>query len=329
MLRRNSAPILVICSIYLIALLVTTGLLVFWVAVVQRFEVEINQMIGRLGLESNYFHWFVGTTGYGLFFLVILALTYLLAVTLSERRYSRKQNDFLSNVTHELKSPVAAIKLHAQSLEQSDVPRDERARSVGYILQEAERIGALVDNLLESSRLEASAGGRLEAIDLRAFFADYQNAVRGRFDLARIDLRFEVSTRSAVMATAEGLQRILDNLISNAVRFTHRGGRILLTVRDRGRGRAEIVVADDGVGIPKRDLERIFDRFHQLGHGLRGHHGTGLGLSIVRGLVEELRGRIRAVTPEGNAGGARFEIELPTSAGHSANPRPKEPTDDD
>jgi two-component system phosphate regulon sensor histidine kinase PhoR len=317
LLRRTTTPVFVIYLIYLAALAMTTALLVFWVVVVQRFNTEINQMLSKLGVEWNQFHWFIQSTGAGLFFLVIVALTYLLAVTLAERRYSRKQEEFLSNITHELKTPVAAIKLHGQTLEQDDLEPEDRKLSVGFILQEADRVDSLVDNLLESSRLLAGGGGDLRPVELRKFFREYQEAVVGRFDLRKVDLTFEVHSRSVVMATTEALRRIMDNLIGNAVRFTEDGGEIVVGVRDGG-SEAEIIVADTGVGIPKRELPRVFDRFYRLRREIETRRrGTGLGLAIVRSLVEELRGKIRASSREDRPG-TRFEIRLPQIKSGSA-----------
>lgn len=321
MARRFETPVLVICLIYLGAIAMTTALLVFWVAVVQRFNAEINEQASRLGVEWSHFHWFVHTTGAGLFFLVLVALTYLLAVTLSERRYSRKQQEFLSTVTHELRTPLTAIRLHGQTLEQEDLTPEERRESVRFILDESQRIGKLVDNLLASSRLLAGRPDQLEPIDLRDFFARYQEVVRGRFPLRRVDLRFEVHTRSVVMATTESLQHIMDNLIDNALRVTRRGDEVLCSVRD-ALGGAEIVVSDRGAGIPKRELERVFERFYRLRRdGESGQRGTGLGLAIVRGLVEGLSGRIRAVSGD-DAPGTRFEIRLPEAEGRRGEERP-------
>ncbi|MEM6453986.1 MAG: HAMP domain-containing sensor histidine kinase [Acidobacteriota bacterium] len=346
--RSSNIPSLIIHVIYLLALATTTALLVFWVLVVQRFDSEINQLIGRLGVEWNHFHWFIQSTGAALFFLVIVALTSLLALTLAERRYARKQEAFFSTITHELKSPVAAIKLHAQSLaldddapggdRDDDDARAERKRSLGYIVAEADRVGLLVDNLLESSRrLAGRDQEELAPINLRNFFHEYQQAARGRFDVRRIDLRFEVQTRAWVMATSDGLERVMDNLISNAVRFTDPGGRIEVAITD-GQDGTEIVVADDGIGIPRGELGKIFDRFYRIGRELRGrvphdddaaasprrrHAGTGLGLSIVRGLVRQMRGTIRATSTEDRRG-TRFEIRLPPIARppivHDADP---------
>lgn len=319
--RPNLAntPVLVIYLIYLAALAMTTALLVFWVAVIQRYSIDVNALVTRLGFEWSYFHTFVQTSGAGLFFLVIVALTYLLGLTLSERRYSRKQEQFLSNVTHELKTPVAAIKLNAQTLEQGDLSEDERQRFTGFINQEADRIALLVDNLLEGSRLAArSSVGELQPIVLADFLDEYQTAVEARFDLRKIELTFEVETEAAVMANREALHRILDNLVDNALRFTAAGGEITCRVRDRAND-CEIIVADNGVGIPKRELPRIFDRFYRLRREIGGtrRRGTGLGLAIVRSLVEEMDGKIRAVSPEDEPG-TRFEIRLPRAPERSS-----------
>lgn len=311
--RRPS--VFLVYLIYLLAIGMTTALLVFWVLVVQRFKAEINQLMSKLGVEWSHFHWFVNSTGAVLFFLVIVALTYLLAVSLSELRYSRKRDDLLSNVTHDLKTPVAAIKLHAQTLQQEGVTPEEQRQSIGYIVHESERIGGLVDNLLESSRLQAGTPHVLRPVHLSDFFDEYQKMARGRFDLRQVELSFEIRTRAVVMTTTETLQRVMDNLIDNALRFTDgtKGGEILCRVTDSLES-AKIEVADNGLGIPKPELGRIFDRFYRLGKNTRG---TGLGLSIVRGLVEEMRGKIRAVSADGRQG-TRFEIRLPQARGDKA-----------
>lgn len=309
-MRRSTTPSFVLYLIYLVALGMATALLVFWILVVQRFSLEINQLLSRLGFQWNHFHFFVASTGAVLIFLVILALTYLMAITLSERRYRVKQEFFLASLTHELKSPVAAIKLHAQTLEQGGLTEQEVGQFAGFISREASRVATQVDNLLESGRLASGSGGRLEAIKLADFFRIYEKMARSRFDLREVDLRFEIHSRAAVMASAEALQRIMDNLIDNAIRFTGKGGQVLCQVRDR-LGDTEIIVADNGVGIPKTELTKVFDVFYRLQREVEGRRkGTGLGLAIVRGLVQQMRGRVRAISGEGEPG-TRIEISLP------------------
>ncbi|MEM1180225.1 MAG: HAMP domain-containing sensor histidine kinase [Acidobacteriota bacterium] len=318
-MSRQNTSIFVIYLIYLAALAMTSALLVFWVLVVQRFYREINQLVSRLGVEWSHFHWFVGSTGAVLIFLVSIALTYLLAITLSERRYRVKQDHFFSTLTHELKSPLAAIQLHAQTLEPGDLEPEAVSELSGVIVKESQRIGKLVDHLLESSRLAAgAAGGELEPIDLQRFFSDYQDTVHSRFDLRAIRLRFEIETRAVVMATPHSLHRVMDNLIDNAIRFTDAGGDILCSVHDL-HDDVHIVVADTGIGIPKTELTKVFDRFHRLQREIDSRRkGTGLGLAIVRGLVREMRGRIRAFSGDGEPG-TRFEIHLPHAETRTAN----------
>jgi two-component system phosphate regulon sensor histidine kinase PhoR len=313
-IRRKQASTFLVYLIYLLALAMTTALLVFWVLVVQRFQPEINQLISRIGVEWNHFHWFIHSTGAALFFLVIVALTFLLAVTLAERRYSKKREELISTVTHELKTPMAAIRLHAQTLQQDDIAEPERQQFIGYIVSETERVSALVDNLLEASRLVASSGPKepLQPIHLGDFFREYQGDVRERFDLKGVQLNFEIRSRTVVMATSETLSRVMDNLIANALRFTDAGGEVLCRVIDSHES-AHIVVSDDGVGIPKEELTRVFDRFYQLRRSIGGRsiQGTvGLGLAIVRTLVEDMRGKIRAISGDDEPG-TRFEIHLP------------------
>lgn len=322
-MRRSTTPSSVIYLIYLVALGMATALLVFWILVVQRFSLEINQLLSRLGFQWGHFHFFVASTGALLIFLVILALTYLMAITFSERRYRVKQEFFLASLTHELKSPVAAIKLHAQTLQQGGLDESEVAQFAGYIVSEASRVATQVDNLLESGRLASSSGDPLEPIRLADFFRHYEKMARSRFDLRGVDLRFEINSRAAVMATAEALQRIMDNLLDNALRFTGEGGQILCQVRDR-LGDTEIVVADNGVGIPKTELTKVFDVFYRLRREVEGRRkGTGLGLAIVRGLVQQMRGRVRAVSGEGEPG-TRIEIRLP-QAPADQQPEPPPP----
>ena len=138
----------------MLSLLVTITLLVMWVVYVVTSASTINALAQRVGRRPRR-RTGRAVGGVALFALVIGGLTYQLALAIGARNYSSKQEQFVSNITHEMKSPLAAIKLHAQTLQQEDVTPAERERSVTFILQQVERMGALVDNVLESSRLMA------------------------------------------------------------------------------------------------------------------------------------------------------------------------------
>lgn len=286
-------------TVYVLALSATLGLLVVWVAYVVRTAGEGGD-------------WPLLAVGSVLLGFLVLALTYQLAEALAARRYALKQEEFLSHVTHEMKSPLAAIKLHAQTLaQQEDAAPEVRRRFLATIERQADRMAALVDAVLESSRLQAGRR-RLELVpvDLGAFLASYLEEARRQAEGRGVALVAEVGGAARVLASEEALRQVMDNLIDNAVRFSARGGEVRVRVVRRGE-RVGIEVEDDGVGIPKSELSKIFDRFYQLGReGAPLRQGAGLGLSIVSGLVREMRGTVRAFSQEERPG-ARLVVELP------------------
>jgi signal transduction histidine kinase len=296
---------------YVLSLVVTIALLVVWVVYVVTSASTINALAQRVGSTAETPYWTVLVGGVLLFSLVIGGLTYQLAQAMGARNYSRKQEQFVSNITHEMKSPLAAIKLHAQTLQQPDVAPQERDRSVAFVLQQVDRMETLVDNVLESSRLVARKKLlHLEPVALAPFLAAYFDEMRGQVEGRGVRLHAEVRTSAVVMATAEALRRVLTNLIDNAVRSSARGGEVRCLVDDFADG-VRIEVEDDGVGIPGSELPKIFDRFYQIGREISGRRGgTGLGLSIVLGLVKEMKGSVRAFSHDGRPG-TRFEVTLP------------------
>ncbi|MFP3941131.1 MAG: sensor histidine kinase [Acidobacteriota bacterium] len=306
-----------IVASYVLSLVVVVALLVVWVVYVVQSKARIDDLADRVGVSVGQAHWAVLLVGCGLAVLLIVELTSQLAKRFADYRYTRKQEEFVATVTHELRTPLAAIKLHAQTLERNGVSGAERQRSLGFILQEAERMETLVEDVLESSRLVARRKRlELHPVSLEDFFRRYAEEATVRVETRGVRFTSRLETKSVVLATEDALKRLLDNLVENAVRFSQPGGEVRCRVRDHG-SRAVIEVEDDGVGIPKKELKRVFDRFYQVTRsgGVRGP-GTGLGLFIVSGLVRELRGEIRAFSHEGRPG-TRFRIELP-AAGEAA-----------
>ncbi len=285
---RRFARIIVV---YVASLVITVAMLVWWIIAVLPY------------------HWAALTGGSVLLGLLIVGLTFQLAHALGERNYSRRQEEFVSNITHEMKSPLAAIKLHAQTLEQ--IAPDDEQRSVHFILQSVARMETLVDNVLESSRLMArKARTPLAPTPLRPFFIGYFAEVRPTIEGRGLAFAAEVDTGATVLANDDGLRRVMTNLVENAVRFSHKGGEIRCRVSDVGNV-VRIEVEDDGVGIPRHELTKIFDRFYQIGREISGRRGgTGLGLAIVAALVKEMNGDVKAMTIDGRPG-TRFVVTLP------------------
>jgi signal transduction histidine kinase len=308
MRRKRRSPIV---AAYVLSLLVTIALLVVWVVFIVRSVARVHEMAGRVGVPSENSHWIVLGVGCGLLSLLIGGLTWQLAQALATRRYSLKQEEFVSNVTHELKTPLAAIKLHAQTLREGGLQPAQQARSLDLVLQQADRMAKLVDDVLESSRqLARKAPLQLQPLDVAEFFAGYFAEATPRVESQGVHLSWQLESRARVLAAADALDRVMNNLLDNAARFSHKGGEVRCRVADDD-GQVRIVVEDDGVGIPRQELPHVFDRFYQAGNERDGRRrGSGLGLAIVAGLVEEMRGRVNARSNEGQPG-ATFVVELP------------------
>lgn len=312
MARKRSLPIL---ASYVTSILVTIVLLVLFVVYTTRASARLNELARtsgvRLAASETEPPWVLVVVGSVLFFLVIVGLTYQLAETFAARRYSAKQEEFVASITHELKSPLAAIQLHAQTLEQADLTAPERARSLRFIREQVERMGKLVDNILESSRLvRRKVRLDLRPLALEPFLGELAEEVRHQYPPDAVRVTFEGTSEAVVLATTDALRRVLGNLIDNAVRFSKPGGEVRCRVVDRN-GVVEITVEDEGIGIPEKELRKVFDRFYQIRREIGGRErGTGLGLFIVSGLVKEMRGSVRAQSRAGLPGTA-FVVTLP------------------
>lgn len=308
MARKRSSQIVLT---YVLSLVVALSLLVVWVVYVVQSVTRVRDFAGRVGMSDPRSHWLILTIGCLLFFILIVGLTHQLAQALAARRYSRKQEEFVSNITHEMKSPLAAIKLHAQTLLEPDLTEEQRSRSTRLVLEQSERMGKLVDDVLESSRMiDPKHRPRLEHVELKPFLEEYFASHRKRIEDQEVELDVRIDTDAVVLGTEEALERILNNLLENAARFSEKDGEVRCRIEDMGE-EVQIDVEDDGIGIPKKELPMIFDRFYQIGRELGGRRGgTGLGLSIVSSLVRDLGGTISAHSQEGRPG-ARFVVNLP------------------
>jgi len=294
---------------YVLSLVVVIAVLVMWIIYAVSSGSRLKELAQRVGASGPSWHWVILGVGCGLLGLLIVFITHQLARSLAEYRYARKQEEFVSSITHEMKSPLAAIRLHAQTLEQ-DVTDDERTESVGYILRESERLGRLIDNVLESSRLVAKKQTLdLVPLDLAEFLSKYCSEIRPRVVGHGVELDVDLATHAVVDATEDALRRVLTNLIDNALRYSAKGGRIRCHAADYG-GWVSIRVEDEGQGIPKSELGRIFDRFYQIDKAGGGSPGTGLGLFIVSELVAQMNGSVRAATHDDRPG-AVFVVDLP------------------
>jgi PAS domain S-box-containing protein len=233
----------------------------------------------------------------------------------AERGVEQMKSEFVSAVSHQLRAPLTSIYGFAQTLLRQDIQfgDHERRTFLSYIASESERLTRIVDKLLNVARLDTGdLVVSLEPIDVGSVLADAVATVEAA---AANGHRFVVEVDGGDLrahADLDKLRQVLDHLVDNAVKFSPDGG----VVRVEARGRAdavEITVADEGVGIPPSQHERIFSKLYRGGGDDGSSAGTGLGLFIVHGLVQAMGGRIWVDSEEGR--GARFTFELAAARG--------------
>jgi heavy metal sensor kinase len=222
-----------------------------------------------------------------------------------------QQRRFTGDASHELRTPIATIMADASlSLERSRPAEDQRA-TIARIELEAARMGRIVEGLLVLARSDAQdRPAQTQDVDLRALLD--AAAVRFASNATVRGVRIEVRAESGLRVADQdnGLERVFDNLLENALRYAPAGSAVEIEASARA-GTTRVTVADHGPGIPTDERTRVFERFHR-GPGASGA-GAGLGLAIARTIVDAHGGRISAATTPG--GGATFVVELPTRAG--------------
>lgn len=300
-------------ALYVSMLVLSIGLLVGWILYVVYFSSRFTELLARLGgAAGGISHWVIMTVGIVLFILLIVGLSWQLALSISDVRYNRKQDEFVANITHELKSPLAAIRLHAQSLQEEGLSPDQIKASLDHILQQEKRMIALVENIIEISRLKSKLKFKSESlsVSVREFLEDYKSDVVPKLETHKMKFDLQVGVDVMIQVPVKNLTRILDNLIDNAIKASQPGQKIGISTKCLADN-LEIAVQDEGHGIKKADQKKIFNRFYQIGSEIRGRRsGTGLGLSIVSELVKEMKGKIRVESGE-FLEGTRFVITLP------------------
>ncbi|MEI7923124.1 MAG: ATP-binding protein [Planctomycetota bacterium] len=246
------------------------------------------------------------------------------------RRLERMRQDFVTNASHELKTPLASIKLYSESLlDWALTDQDHSREFVQRIEEQADRLTNLVSDMLSLSRLESGqelfrhSPMVIEPL-LRARVASY----RDKAVMKNVGLELELHKlpdQLKVLAADEAIRQILDNLIDNAVKYTPAGGRVEVHAGLYSNELLEIFVTDTGMGIPRSDLSRIFERFYRVDKARsRDLGGTGLGLAIVKHIVSSLGGEVGVESREGI--GSRFRFTLPVVV---ENPKPQAPETSD
>jgi len=232
------------------------------------------------------------------------------------RRLERMRSEFVANVSHELRTPVAAVKGFAETLLNGAMDDKETALSFLKIIhEESERLNRLLGDLLELSQIESRRTPmQYSPVDCHAFLIRMHELIAPEAARKNIAMQLHSEEGLFLEADEDRLGQIVINLLQNGINYTPVGGTVELHassfIDENGEDRVRIRVSDTGIGIPSKDLPRIFERFYRVDKARsRSSGGTGLGLSIVKHLVELHHGAIRVESEVGK--GSQFTIELP------------------
>lgn len=229
------------------------------------------------------------------------------------RRVDRVRRDFIANASHELRTPLTSIQGYVESLASGPMTPAEVASHLAVIQRNAHRMRDLIDDLMDLSRIESGGGApdpsQVDVVRLaQTLVAD----AKPRLARAKLEARVRSAAAPPAWADRKALEQVLENLLTNAIRYSDEGGTITIDVEPRGE-MLEVSVEDTGIGIPEEAVDRIFERFYRVDASRsRAIGSTGLGLSIVRHLVQAMGGTIRVESKLRE--GSRFTFTLPRAS---------------
>jgi two-component system phosphate regulon sensor histidine kinase PhoR len=228
------------------------------------------------------------------------------------RQLESVRRDFVANVSHELKTPITAIRGAVETLLDEESANATGLRFLQIIFKQSERLNALVEDLLDLSRIEQEAiqgGWELTTSAVCPVLESSRAACESLLQQQQIDLQIRCSEQLKACLNAPLLEQAVINLLTNAIKYSDPGGQVLVEVAEED-GQVRILVQDFGCGIDKEHLPRVFERFYRADQARsRNLGGTGLGLAIVKHVAQAHRGEVEVTSTPGE--GSRFTILLP------------------
>jgi two-component system sensor histidine kinase SenX3 len=263
--------------------------------------------------EAGTLRWVIYFLGTLLFLLLIGGLGLMVLLLVREVRLNERQSNFVSAVTHELKTPVASLKLYLDTLQLRDLPESRREDFYRTMRQDLDRLHATINNVLNAAMYTDRPVVDPQPLDFAKMVRRSIDLTRTRHQLARAAFTYDGPESLRLKGDAEALETAVLNLLDNAVKYSKEPGAVQVEVEvgSNGDGQAHLRVRDHGIGMSRGHLRLIFNRFYRIGREVRrSHTGTGLGLFIVRSVVKGHRGTVSADSA-GPDKGSTFTVTLP------------------
>ncbi len=228
------------------------------------------------------------------------------------KRLEKIRQDFVANVSHELRTPLTTIKGYAETLLEGALKEDVAPQFVQVIDRHADRLTKIVEDLLALSKIESKESTlKPERLLISDLINGTLDIVKEEADKKGVSISWSTPAPPLfIFGDRKGLEQVLTNLLDNAIKYGREGGKVNVSVIEAATGEVQVSVQDDGIGIPKEDLPRIFERFYRVDKGRSKElGGTGLGLSIVKHVVQAHGGKVWAESQIGK--GSTFYFTLP------------------
>lgn len=255
--------------------------------------------------------WVLLILGTVFFLLVMVGLVWLCVWLVREMRLNQRQRAFLDAVTHELKTPLSSVRLYLDTLSRHDLDPEQRREFIDRMGEDLDRLDRTVQMVLAAARSEErDARPMRERVELNGLLGRAIDEIRERHRLPDEAVRLQGGAAPAVSGDSSELDLIFSNLLENAVKYSDEPVHVRVVTESTADGRVNVEIVDRGIGIPRPELRRIFQRFYRASWDVRRHvSGLGLGLFVVRSLVRRQGGRVVALS-EGAGRGSRFVVTL-------------------
>ena len=229
------------------------------------------------------------------------------------RSLDSMRRDFISNLSHELRTPVSVIRANSETLIDSALDDKEQAKIfANSILHNAERLTDMVSSLLDLSRIEyGELKLNFEELDLDTFFKTYVQSIQTLSKKKNIDIIYKANHKGKILADSQAFERIMNNLIDNAIKYSENNSKIIIATSNEVDEYIKVIVEDNGTGISPEDKDHIFSRFFRTASArATDNQGSGLGLAIVKHLVNSLNGEVGVQNSESKGSIFWFTVPL-------------------
>lgn len=305
--KKLFSPIMTFIGIQLVWILVVIFWIYWFVGRHKEFRAIAERYRPDLAVKG--IDWLVLTEGLILLVVILAGVYVLFLVWRRQSALYKEQKSFISQVTHELKSPLASIQLHLETIRLRKPPPEKMERFLDTMLADTDRLHTLINNLLLAARLEdRRRSTSLAAANLSEFVAQYLDRKRATLPEGG-SLLLEIEENIHVAIDTEGMESVLRNLFENALLYSPVSPEIRVVLR-RDANQCRLTFQDNGMGIDPKHLKKIFRKFFRVRRPGENIRGTGLGLYIVKQVITEHNGKVEAFS-DGIGKGCRFVITLP------------------